>query len=178
MNRAVKNRIQGITLIELLVSLAISSLIILMVAGLFLFSNKSVISFQKESFFNDQRLLFESSIRQKLMFMEKIIEAGPEVMEISTRTGSLVRIEMTSGDQVLIDAEPVLPEGFSVKNLNFAYYSTGRQDNTTFLGEVSDENENFHLDGNELTNINLVKLSYDFQHLEISRRYEMVFCFR
>ncbi len=165
-------------MIELLVSLAISSLIILMVAGLFLFSNKSVILFQKKSFFNDQKILFESSIRQKLRFMEKIIEAGTEEIEISTRKGVLVRIEKTSGDQVLINAEPLLPEGFSVDNFDFTYYSAGRQDNATLLREVSDENENFRLDGDELDNIDLVKLSYEFQHLEISRQYEMVFCFR
>lgn len=168
-----QNSPRGITLVELLVSLALSSLILAMVAGLFLFANKSMLSFQDRSSFNDQRILFETALRRSLRSIENLISADHDEIEFSNFIGLIIRIEKTPSGNVMINGKPLLPNGFTIRELDFTYLTRDEDAGSVNLSEVTDSNENFILDGDEMASIDLIELEFDFSYRNISRHFDL-----
>jgi hypothetical protein len=173
-----QNSPSGITLLELLVSLALSSLMLAMVAGLFLFANKSMLSFQDRSFFNDQRILFETALRRSLRSIENMISADHDEIEFSNFKGLIIRIEKTPSGNVMINGKPLLPKGFTIRELDFTYLTRDEDAGSVKLSEVTDSNENFILDGHEIASIDVIELKFDFSYRNISRNFDLAVLLR
>jgi len=168
------DRKSGVTLVELLVAIALSSLALTLIGGLYLFSNKLVIGFQEKSLVNDQRILLESEIRGALRDLERIISAGDDGIVFRTFRGKTMQIEGVVGGAVSVGGRALLPVGMELGGWKIEYFG-GRGDIDGALSKLPDQNENFVIDGGELSLIAAIKISYSLVYRNIERKSEVVF---
>lgn len=154
----------GSTLVELLVSVALSSLVAIMIAGLYLFSNKLVLGFQAKTYLNDQRLLLETALSEKLKFLEEIRAAGDDGLVFSTLDGATCDIAASAHAGLLLDGRALLPDGFVLEDFRLRYFALGPGADGEMLVEAPDENGNFSLDGEELEGVLLLEISFTLGH--------------
>jgi prepilin-type N-terminal cleavage/methylation domain-containing protein len=166
---------RGMTMVELLVALALSSLIIIMISGLYLFSSKLLVGFQTRSYFNDQRILLETALTEKLGRLEHINQAGEKLLSFAAFNGSKTSLEASSDGNLLLDGRQLLPAGFKFDNFSFKYFGRKRGESGYRLFDAEDLNGNFALDGEELESIVLVELWYMLSYKDMSREFKLDF---
>lgn len=164
----------GVTLVELLVSLALASLVLAMIASLYLFASKLMFRFQERSAVNDRRILLESELAAKFAALEKIIAAEEQAMEFSTFDGARYNLRGQGGENLYLNTRGLLPPGFQLGSCRWRYlrHVSGGLDN--FVA-VADKNDNFKIDGEELQSVALVELTYTLIYEKFSGEYTITF---
>src|SRR5574341_1394229 len=137
--REVKKRLwqdsRGLTLVELLVAIVLSSLLLTFVFSLHLFSNKLVFNWQKKTALEDATLLCMEALTRDLQGMDEVIDAGKH--KISFRNLADREIDYQwNGQQILRNGETLNKEKTTIDDLEFVYYRR-----TPMLRAISDTNQ-------------------------------------
>jgi prepilin-type N-terminal cleavage/methylation domain-containing protein len=123
--RAVKKTLwrdsKGLTLVELLVALVLSSLLLSFVFTLHLFSNKLVFNWQKKTALEDATLLCMETLIGDLQSMDEVIDAGKHKISFKDLAGREIAY-LWNGHQILRIGETLNKEKTTIDNLEFVYY--------------------------------------------------------
>ena len=153
---------KGVTLVELLVALGLSSLLVIFVFSLHLFSNKLVMEWTRKAELEDITLLCMEAIKRDISDIKELLTVEKEKIEFITQRGK--RIVYQVRDQKLLrNEESLTKDKISVENLSFNYYHKSELSQTVYIPTKDekglDKNMNFRLDGEELEQISGVKIS-------------------
>jgi prepilin-type N-terminal cleavage/methylation domain-containing protein len=157
----IKNK-KGVTLVELLVALGLSSLLVIFVFSLHLFSNKLVTEWTKKAELEDIALLSIETLKRDISKTKTLLAAEKEKIELINQNDKKITYEIR--DQGLSrNGESLTKNKISVENLSFNYYHKSELSQTGYLlakdEKELDKNMNFRLDGEELEQISGVKIS-------------------
>jgi hypothetical protein len=178
------HEIAGITLVELLIAMALSGIVLAMIAGLYLFSNKSILNFQDKSAINDQKILIESSLAKEATAIENVYSVNDNIITYSRCTGTSGFIELTDNGGILINGTPVLADDFKAESFGIMLYSRKKSgsefetDSNFSIEPLEDTNGNFEFDESELKLVDIIEFRYTLKFRKISETSRQLFLLR
>lgn len=178
------HELSGITLVELLVAIALSSIILAMIAGLYLFSNKSILNFQDKSAINDQKILIESGIAKEATSIENIYSVNDNRIAYSRCSGTSGFIEFADDGEILINGTPILADGFKAEAYGIMLYSRKKITPDVETGPgfaiepLEDINGNFNFDESELKSVDMIEFQFTLKFNRISETSRQLFLIR
>jgi len=152
---------KGVTLVELLVALALTSILVIFVFSLHLFGNKLVIEWTKKAELEDIALLCMESLKKDISDTRELLVAELYRIELMRNDDEKIAYEIKDG-KLLRNGESLTKDKISAENLNFNYYHKRELGQTGYLpvkdGKDIDRNMNLRLDEKELELITDVKI--------------------
>jgi hypothetical protein len=172
---------KGITLIELLVSLSLTSLVLVIAFYVQLSASKSYIKWESKSRFADNARIISRS------FINSITE-GMEIINIDKTSITILKndlkehkLEFTPNGELIKNNQSLVPIDYRISSFEFSYLIEGDSNKSEWADfDQLDINQDMRLSRDELSPIKGVKLKYslsgdkqsgDFESLAIMRKY-------
>jgi len=171
----------GLTLIELLVSLSLTSLVLVIAFYVQLSASKSYIKWESKSRFADNARIISRSFINSITEGMEIINIDKTSITILKNDLKEYKLEFTPRGELMKNDQSLVPHDYQVSSYEFSYLIEGDSNKSEWadFGKL-DENQDMRLSQDELALIEGVKLKYslagdkqngDFESLAIMRKY-------
>jgi hypothetical protein len=171
----------GLTLIELLVSLTLTSIILVMAFYVQLSASKSYIKWESKNRFADNARIISRS------FINSITE-GMEIINIDKNSFTILKndlkeykLEFNPNGELIKNDQSIVPVDYRINSFEFSYLIEGDSDKSEWADfDNLDENQDMQSNLDELSPIKGVRLKFslsgdkqsgDFESLAIMRKY-------
>ncbi|MCP4580522.1 MAG: hypothetical protein GY839_02810 [candidate division Zixibacteria bacterium] len=115
------NNIDGLTLVELLVSLLLTTIVITIVFFIYLTSSKAYLKWESESSFTDCARLVTRSLNNTITNGIKVIEAESSSLAVLERNLRSSKFETDNLGRLYKNRDAIIPAGFTVSDLEFKF---------------------------------------------------------
>jgi hypothetical protein len=171
----------GLTLIELLVSLSLTSLVLVMAFYVQLSASKSYIKWELKSRFADNARIISRSFINSITEGMEIINIDKTSITILKNDLKEYKLEFTPNGELMKNDQSIVPVDYHINSFEFSYLIEGDSDKPEWAGlDRLDKNQDMRLNRDELLPIKGVRLKFslsgdkqegDFESLAIMRKY-------
>jgi hypothetical protein len=167
------NRSEGITLIELLVSLTLTTLILLIAFFIQMSSSKSYLRWESDSKLTDCARLIIKSFSTSVKEGVDVAAAGNSSITLNSSNLRASKYDYAGGGNLLKNNESLVPDGLLMTDFNLLYLVIGNGDSINMKSaDELDFNRDFHIDKQELSRIKGVQYDFKLKNNKETKEYK------
>jgi hypothetical protein len=161
------------TLIELLVSLTLTTLILLSAFYIQMSSSKSYLRWESDSRLTDCARLVIKSLSNSIKEGVEVTTVGSSSITLKDSNLRVSKYEYTGEGNLLKNDKPLIPDGLLMTGFNLVYLITGGGDSTMIKNaDQLDLNKDFRIDKQELSRIKGVQYDFKLKNSKESKEYK------
>jgi len=167
------NNIDGITLVELLVSLLLTSIVITIVFFIYLTSSKAYLKWESESSFIDCARLVTRSLNNTICDGIKILNADNSSLTILESNLINSKYETDNLGRLYKNENAITPANFKISELEFKYVIKSDSGTVDILNiDQLDSNSDFAISADELSFIDGIQYSFMLESKKQQGRFD------
>jgi type II secretory pathway pseudopilin PulG len=167
------NNLNGLTLVELLVSLLLTSIVITIVFFIYLTSSKAYLKWESESSFTDCARLVTISLNNTISDGIKIVNADNSSLTILESNLQNSQYETDDLGRLYKNENAITPDNFKISELEFKYVVKSDSDIIDILNiDRLDNDGDFKISPDELSIIDGVQYSFKLESKKQHGRFD------
>jgi hypothetical protein len=172
--------ISGMTLLELIIAMSLSVMLLGFSTFLYVFENKLVYRWQNKAYLNDQALFLINSLSSPLSRLDEISNASFDRFIFSTFDGKVVEIKFGQTGNLNISGKNILPSGYHLTSFSMNYLSYRSEEGqlVTRKNFELDDNLNYLLEGDELSQIDAIEFNFEIGYKTYSESFSQIIALR